>query len=295
MNVRLGRGFTAAALGVAIAMTGVPIAAAAAPAATQLTATATDVTYGQPDLNGTRAGANTVKVTNNGTATVDFPMLTLPSGGYDKDVVDQSGMDGCPSGKGTPTVFICQLAPLRAGETRTLSFGWLTRATGPDHGYTARLEQAADRDATPVPGSASDVRWQVRFAPLTGTFAITASGLRYGPVDQWGIRHGSTTVRITNRSAAPVEFPLVTFPASSGTPAYTVWEPACRSVIRHFDDIVCVQAPLAPGQSRSVRFWFYLVGGTEDFDASVRVDAGADANGTVVPGTAAGTSYPVTS
>jgi hypothetical protein len=285
------RGLLAVLIGAGVAMSGAYAAFAAPAAAPPFTVTATDMTYGQPDDSGTRSADNTITITNTGTATIQYPMLTFPANG--RDIADQSRLPDCPRGGGTPAGMYCITDPLAAGASRTLSFGWLTTQRGPDGTAEVRVEQAIDAGGTPMPGTATTATWHVSFAPLTGTFDITATPLAYGPVDRWGIRHGVTTVTITNLSTATVPYPLVTFPASSGDAGYPAWK-GCVAVIRHVDDIVCVEKPLAPGKTRAVKFSFYLVGPTQDFDASVRVDAGADLDGTVIPGTGAGTTYPVT-
>jgi hypothetical protein len=143
-------------------------------------------------------------------------------------------------------------------------------------------------------GTASSTEWLVSFAELTGTFDIAATDLTYGAADANGVRRGSTTVTITNLTGDTVPYPLVTFPASAGVADHPSWSD-CPIVHGAADRIVCVAEPLAAGASRELAFPFVADLPVMDFRASVRLDAGADVDGTVIDGTAAGTTYQVSS
>ncbi|OJF10352.1 hypothetical protein BG844_32435 [Couchioplanes caeruleus subsp. caeruleus] len=279
----------AATVAIGVTLAGASAADANSAAAT-LSGAATGLVYGQPDVSGTRSGTNTLTLTNNGTGTIQFPMLTFPANGRDTLLQDVD----CEYMSGSSTRTTCIVDPLAGGESRTMTLPWQTRASGPAGTAEVRIEQAVDSDGTPVAGTASTLSFKVGFERLTGTFSITATPLTYGERDRYGIRHGYTNVTITNLSSQTVQFPLVTFPASSGDASYMAWK-GCTETIQHVEDIVCVERPLAPGQKRTAKFWFHTVGPVSEFDASVRVDAGADASGAVVDATAAGTTYRVTS
>ncbi|WP_328464784.1 hypothetical protein OHA21_41775 [Actinoplanes sp. NBC_00393] len=290
MRTRIRRGLTAATLVAGVMLAAAPAAGAAAAPADALSGIATDLRYGQPDLNGTRNGSNTITLTNTGTTTIEFPKLTFPRN--DRDVLLHDVNCRYLSGNSTQTT--CITEPLAAGASYELALPWQSNAARPSGTGEARLEQASDSSGTPVAGTASTVTWKVSSEAVTGTFSIKATPLTYGERDRYGIRHGSTKVTVTNLSTETQQFPLVTFPASSGDPSFMAWKD-CVQTIKHIDDIVCVEAPLAPGEKRTAKFWFHSAGTVFDFTASVRVDAGSDEYGTVVPGTAAGTTYAVNS
>jgi hypothetical protein len=293
---RTSRALFVALLSAGLALTAATGAASAAPsgaasAAPSLSITATDMTYGQPDITGGRFANTTITITNNGASTVQFPTLTFPVNGRDTAVHGE--WSGCPSGRSRPDSVSCVAEPLAAGEQRHMVFPFGARGSGPAGPATVRFEAAADAVGTPIPGgTVVNAMWQASFAPLTGTFDITATDLTYGPQDRYGIQHGSTKVTLTNLTKNAVPYPLVTFPTSSGDAAWTVWR-GCQAIVRHANDIVCVAKPLAAGQRRVLTFPFFLVGPTMEFEASVLVDAGADVDGSVIGGTAAGTVYDV--
>jgi hypothetical protein len=251
---------------------------------------ATDMEYGQPNLYGDRRGTTTITFTNKSRRTVQYPMLTFPNNG--RDEAEHALWQGCPVGLGRPDRWVCIAEPLGPGQRRSLTFPWVTRERGPAGPAEVRIEAASDLEGTPVPGTAASTTWYVSFAPLTGTFDITATDLTYGPLDADGIRRGSTTVTVTNLTGSVIDYPLVTFPASSGAADHTLWT-GCPVVIRRPDETVCVAEPLAAGEQRAIAFPFVTELPGMEFDATVRVDAGADRDGTVIDGTAAGTSYHV--
>ncbi|MEU4220433.1 hypothetical protein [Actinoplanes sp. NPDC026623] len=256
-----------------------------------LTATATDLVYGQPDLTGLRSGSNVITVTNHGTEPVDFPLLTFRVN--KRDVLTQDA--DCTYLAKRTTYLTCIIDPLAAGESRELVLPWQTRqASGRVATVRARLEQASDRDGTPIAGTASTVSWQVSFAKLTGVFTIKATPLVYGAADEAGVRHGSTLVTIQNLSAETVQYPTVTFQANGAAATFAGWTGCVRTFLVDWD-AACVEAPLAPGQVRTLEFPFQADLPMQENDAAVRVEAATDANGTVIPGTAVGTTYLVTS
>jgi hypothetical protein len=296
------RGLLAALVGAGIALAGMT-AAAAAPSGPDVRAsatrlrpalfsiTATDMEYGQPDLTGTRRATTIITFKNKSKGTIQYPMLTFPRNG--RDEAEHALWEGCPAGAGRPDEWICIAEPLAAGEQRSLTFPWSTRQREPAGTAKVRIEAASDQDGTAIPGTAARTKWQVSFAPLTGTFDITATDLIYRLPDADGFRRGSTTVTLTNLTDSTVEYPLVTFPASSGDAEHTLWD-GCPVVIGSPDKTVCVTEPLAPGEQRAISFAFLTEWPGMEFDATVRVDAGADRDGTVIDGTAAGTTYLVT-
>ncbi|WP_285550758.1 hypothetical protein [Actinoplanes regularis] len=256
-----------------------------------LTATATDLVYGQPGLTGLRRGSNVITITNHGTKRVEFPLLTFEVN--ERDVLTQD-VD-CTFMAMRATYFTCVIDPLAAGESRELLLPWQTvQASGPVAKVRARLEQASDREGTPIAGTASRVSWKVSFARLTGVFTIKATPLVYSAPDQVGIRHGSTRVTIKNRSAEAVRYPTVTFQSNGAAAVFADWT-GCVQTFNVSWDAACVEAPLAPGEERTLEFPFQTDGPMTENDAAVRVEAATDAHGAVIPGTAVGTTYLVTS
>jgi hypothetical protein len=299
---RTSRRLLVAVIGVAVALTATTGAAAAAvpPGAAEaspLGVTATDMTYGQPDLTGFRTASTAVTITNNTQDVIEYPTLTFPHNGRDEAL--HAGWAGCPFLRGQPDAVICVAEPLAAGETRSLEFLFGTEQAGPAGPATFRAEVGTGIDgASPVPGTAVTVTFQVSFAPLTGTFGITATDLRYGPTDAQGVQHGSTAVTLTNLTGEPIRYPVLTFPFDMGTPATNRWR-ACEAIHQQPTEAnpVCVTRPLAAGQSRTMRLAFSTDQPTFEFTALVRVDAGTGtaADAPVIPGTAAGTSFEVIS
>jgi hypothetical protein len=259
--------------------------------ATVLTAVATDLVYGQPDLTGLRSGSNTITITNHGTERVEFPLLTFPVN--KRDVLTQDVNCTYLAKRGTSLT--CIIDPLAAGQSRELVLPWQTRqASGRVATVRARLEQASDSDGTPIAGTASTVSWKVSFAKLTGIFTIKATPLVYSAPDQAGIRHGSTRVTIRNQSAETVQFPTVTFQANGAAATFADWTGCAQTFLADYD-AVCVEAPLAPGQERTLEFPFQADLPMSENNAAVRVESATDADGTVIPGTGVGTTYLVTS
>ncbi|RSM49763.1 hypothetical protein DMB66_44645 [Actinoplanes sp. ATCC 53533] len=289
MLATISRTAVAAVLGAGLALSATS-AVLAAPAKPLLSITATDLTYGQPDLTGTRSGTNTVTITNNSGSEIERPMLTFPDNG--RDDINHGDLDGCPMALGRPDRFVCYAEPLGAGETRVFSVNWLTDARGPAGSAAVRVAVAADDEGNPVRGTTSRTSYGVSFAPLTGTFDITATDLTYGPQDDNGVQHGSTAVTITNLTGETVAFPLVSFAPYAGDASVATWE-SCLSVYSRDDRMVCAEEPLGPGEQRTATFGFQLEGTTQEFASQVQVEAGAAVNGPVIPGTAAGTSYTV--
>lgn len=299
MRGTTSRRLLAALLGTGLALVAVPTAAQAAAATDDatpgphrpvLTVATTDMEYGQPDLYGVRWATNTVTITNNSRGTVQYPMLTFPANGRDDAM--HADWRGCPTGFGGADSVTCIAEPLAPGEKRNLTFPWATRQRGPEGPALVRAEVAADRDGTPVPGTAQEATWQVSFAPLTGTFDITASALVYGTPDSNEVRRGSTTVTVTNLTGTAVDHPLVTFDAYAGTADEATWT-GCVAILPREYVPACMLAPLAPGEQRAVTFGYFVDSSGMEYDSRVRVDAASDAQGTVIEGTAAGTQYPV--
>ena len=289
MLATMSRTAVAAVLGAGLTLTAAS-AAMAAPAEPLFSITATDLAYGQPDLTGRRTGSNTVTITNNSSSDIERPMLTFPRNG--RDDINHAELADCPTGLGRPSGFICYAYPLGAGETRVLSVGWLTDARGPAGSATVSVAVAADDDGNPAPGTTSGTSYGVAFAPLTGTFDITATDLTYGPQDDNGVQHGSTAVTITNLTGETVPFPLVSFAPYAGDASVASWE-SCLSVYTREDRMVCAEEPLGPGEQRTATFGFQLEGSTQEFESQVQVEAGVGITGPVIADTAAGTSYTV--
>ncbi|GIE90440.1 hypothetical protein [Actinoplanes regularis] len=256
-----------------------------------LAGVATKLVYGQPDLNGYRRGSNAFTITNNGTEAVEFPTLTFTSNGRD-DLIHAEASD-CEHMRGSSTWVNCVLTPLAAGASRTVSLPWGTKSSGPGGTAEVSLTESSDASGTPVEGTESTVPWKVRFEKLTGTFSIKATPLTYGPLDEAGLSHGFTKVTVKNLSSATVQYPLVTFPSYDGTGTYAKWS-GCTQIIQHTDNTACIEQPLAAGEQRTLKFWFESdfvpIWG---FDGHVRVAAATDPSGTVIPNTAAGTSFPI--
>ncbi|GLY93055.1 hypothetical protein [Actinoplanes sp. NBRC 103695] len=288
MTRGIRRGMVAALVGATVALSGAA-AAVAAPADAPFTITATDMTYGQPSLNGTRFAENTVTYTNISAEVITFPTLTFPVNGRDDAV--HADWSGCPFMSFDGENIVCVGRPIQPGATDSLTLPWMTRERPPGGTARVRIEKGLDRTGTVAPGTASRATWRVSFERLTGTFDITATDLVYGPeVD--GVRRGSTDVTITNLTRKAVPYPLVTFPSSAGDAEHTLWSD-CPVVLGRPDRIVCVAEPLPAGASRTLTFPFLAEFPGTEFEANVRVDAGADREGTVIEGTAAGTQYTV--
>ncbi|GIE90441.1 hypothetical protein [Actinoplanes regularis] len=264
---------------------------AARPNKAVLSATATDLVYGQPDATGLRGGSNIITITNRGTQQVEFPMLTFPVN--QRDVLTQNANCTYMAKRGTELT--CIIDPLAAGESRELALPWQTRQeSGPVATVRARLQQVADREGTPIAGTASKVSWKVSFAQLTGIFTIKATPLAYSAPDEVGVRHGSTHVTIRNVSTETVQFPTITFQTNGAAAVFADWT-GCVQTFNVSWDAACVEAPLAPGEERTLEFPFQSDGPMLENDASVRVEAATDVNGSVIAGTAVGTTYHVTS
>jgi hypothetical protein len=294
MLATISRTTIAAVLGAGLTL-GTASAVAAAPttaAEPTFSISATGFTYGQPDLNGTRTGTNTVTITNNTGSTIESPMVTFPNNG--RDSIDHSGLSGCPLLVGGQDQTICYTRPLRAGEARTLTLGWVTDERGPAGRSAVRVAVGADTDGTAVPGTTSRTSYRVSFAPLTGTFDIRATDLTYGPHDSNGVRHGSTRVTITNLTDETIPYPLVSFAEYAGDGTVESWK-SCLTITDREGRAVCAVKPLGPGERRTTTFRFHLNGSSTQYDSQVQVEAGTGIDGAVVPGTAAGTSYTVRS
>lgn len=291
MTRGIRRGMVAAFIGTAVALSGAA-GAVAAPAGTAdapFTITAADLRYGQPSLNGTRFAENTVTFTNTTGEVIEFPTLTFPANGRDEPV--HANWSGCAVMTFSADRFKCIARPIQPGATVTLTLPWMTSERPRGGTSRVRIEKGLDRDGTVLPGTASHATWRVSFEKLTGTFDISATDLVYGPeVD--GVRRGSTDVTITNLTRKAVPYPLVTFPRSAGDAEHTLWDD-CPVVHGRPDRIVCVAEPLPAGATRTLTFPFLTDSPGTDFSANVRVDAGADREGTVIEGTAAGTQYTV--
>jgi hypothetical protein len=289
MNRSIRRTLVAALLGATTALTGVS-AAVAAPAArtAPLAITATDLVYGQPDLSGMRTGTNTVSITNRSGATIPAPLLTLPHSSLLN--IDHGALNGCPTAQLAGDTFRCWADPLAPGETRDFELGWLTRDRGPGATVPAKVEVAREAGGAPVPRTAARTSWRVSFAPLTGTFDITATELRLAQ-EADGVWRGTVGVTVTNISAEPVPYPMVRFfTPSEETQAWT----DCVSVLAGPEVPACLLAPLAAGETRQVSLVWASPWGRPGVDPTVRVDAAPDATGTaVIEGTGAGTEVRV--
>ncbi|GAA4693824.1 hypothetical protein [Phytohabitans rumicis] len=122
---------------------------------------------------------------------------------------------------------------------------------------------------------------------------ITATDMVYGPVEADSWRRATTTVTIVNASAATVDYPLVTFPRNSRDEAeHAIWS-GCPTMQGRPDRIVCVADPLGPGEQRSIALAFITHEDGPPGPATLRVDAGADSDGTVLPGTGQETTFQV--
>ncbi|MEV7623694.1 hypothetical protein [Actinoplanes sp. NPDC089786] len=289
MTRGIRRGVVAALVGAFVALSGAG-AAVAAPADGPFTISATDLKYGQPDLNGWRSAQNTVTFTNTTSEAIEFPVLTFPVNGRDHAM--HADWSGCPVMFGHSNELVCITEPIAAGETTTLTLPWGTNQRPPGGVAHVRIEKGLDRDGNVEAGTVSRTSYRVSFAKLTGAFDITATDLRYGPVEEDGFRRGSTTVTITNLTKRAVPYPLISFPSSAGTPEHTLWSD-CPVVFGQRDKTVCQAEPLAAGASATLTFPFLTDSAWTEFEANVRVDAGADDKGTVIEGTAAGTQYTV--
>jgi hypothetical protein len=284
MNRTISRTLVAALLGTTTALTGMS-AAAAAPAGrpAPMSITATDLVYGQPSISGQRAGTNTVTITNRTNRTIASPLLTLPKSSL--LTIDQSTLNGCPQAQSTGTALLCWARPLAAGETREFAFGWLTSDRGPGATVDVQVEVAREAGGAPVPRTAARTTWQISFAPLTGTFDITASELRLAQEPD-GVWRGTVGVTVTNISAEPVPYPVVRISTpSEETQAWT----DCVSVLAGPEVPACLLAPLAAGETREVSLVWASSWGQPGVDPTVRIDAAPDATGTaVIEGTGAG-------
>jgi hypothetical protein len=290
MTRGIRRGLLAAFIGTAVALSGA-IPAQAGPAADgPFTLTASDMRYGQPNLKGYRFATNTVSFTNTSDEVITFPTLTFQHNDRDQEM--HGDWSGCLAMYFNGVRTVCVTAPIQPGATTTLTLPWSTGARPPGGLAHVRIEKGLDRDGTVAPGTATRTSWRVGFEKLRGTFDITATDLVYGP-EQNGLRRGSTQVTITNLTRRDIPYPLVTFPPYAGTAEHAVWSDCPVVHGRPDHRIVCVAEPLAAGESRTLNFPFLADFPGQDFESDVRVDAGADRDGTVIEGTAAGTHYEV--
>jgi hypothetical protein len=272
---------------------GTAAAAAARPAvdadtvaAARLTVRATELAYGQPDANGNRVGSTQVTVTNVRDVAVEYPMVTFFRNG--RDDADHASWSGCPYGLGRPDRVVCIAEPLAAGERRTLTFPFHTDLDGPPGRATVRVDAAADVDGTPIPGTGAQATYRVSFASPPATvvrLSLRATDLIYGEPAADGIRRGRTRVTVVNTGGAVIDFPMITFFRNGRDDAEHADWSGCPVTLGRPDRIVCVAAPLAVGDRRTLTFPFLTQADGPAGSAMVRVDAGVDRDGTVLPGT----------
>ncbi|RZU71751.1 hypothetical protein EV384_0084 [Micromonospora kangleipakensis] len=121
---------------------------------------------------------------------------------------------------------------------------------------------------------------------------LTAETLLYGARQADGWRVASMAVEIGATGAA-VEYPLVSFPRNDRDEAYTeLWE-YCVAVIEGSTTTTCVTEPLAAGERRWTLFPFRSKADGPNGEGTIRLDVGADRNGTVVPGTGRSATFEV--
>lgn len=293
MSTKVRQGVLVGVVALGITLSGASVASAATKAeATGLTGTATKLVYGQPDVLGTREGSNSITITNNTAAAIEYPKITFPTGG--RDILLHPYLDGCASMSGGLTTIVCVTEPLAAGASRTLAVRWNSQVGGPAGTAQAVVEQASDVSGTPIDGTDSSVSWKVKYEKLTGTFSIKATTLTFRDPATAGDVTDSTKVTIKNLSTETVQFPTVTFAPYDGDAKIADWK-GCVATFVNAAGTVCVEKPLAPGAKRTVEFPFNSAFGVWEYDGHVRVEAGADANGTVIPDTAVGAMFLINS
>jgi hypothetical protein len=296
MIARTTRRLFIALLGAGIALAGTAGAAAAAPPGSfPLRITATNMTYGQPDLTGFRRAATTITITNNTRHTIDYPTITFPVN--DRDGALHTEWSGCPRGGGRPDAVYCVTEPLAAGEKRDLVFPFGTDKAGPTGPARARADVASDPLGTPVPGTRTFATWQVRFAPLTGTFGIATEDMNFGERDAQGARHAVLKVTLTNLTDQPIGFPTLTFAPGSGTPDTATWLGCVATYPQPNEATACVTKPLSAGERRTMTFAFSLVDFMFSHPDTLTVAAAtsAEPGAPMLPDTTAGSTYNVNS
>jgi hypothetical protein len=129
--------------------------------------------------------------------------------------------------------------------------------------------------------------------PPAVRLTVSASDMVYGPKDGDGNRRATTTVTIGNPGGATVEFPMITFPENGRDhAAHSDWS-GCPTALGRPDRVICVARPLAPGETRTIPFPFVTASDGPPGSATVRVEVGADRDGTAVPDTDAQTTFQV--
>ncbi|HEU5109665.1 MAG TPA: hypothetical protein VFT95_14075, partial [Micromonosporaceae bacterium] len=125
-------------------------------------------------------------------------------------------------------------------------------------------------------------------------FTVAATDLEYGPPDTGGVRRGTVAVTIENTGDATMGYPVIVFPRNDRDAAMHGDWAGCPSGGGRPDRVFCVTAPLAPGERRTLSFPFTTEADGPAGSATVRVAAGADSDGTPVPGTDVVVTYQVT-
>ncbi|GIG91782.1 hypothetical protein [Plantactinospora endophytica] len=131
--------------------------------------------------------------------------------------------------------------------------------------------------------------------PANTRLGISATDLAYGPLEADGWRRGTTTVTIINPTRKTIQYPMITFLNNGADHAeHAIWSWDCPIGHGRPDREVCITNPLAPGEGRRIVFPFITETGGDTRTATVRVDAGADVEGTVLPKTGQSTWFKVT-